>query len=115
MQLVVRVMEGHHQEMKSKQFQNEEIWLNRQTAMQYLLQSYEDNIKKKKEKEVSVKKNIRLLPFCWFICTQSIMLRYSFDITGGFSLVLLLANQIRYILIMTLKEVYIVYPGTQEL
>lgn len=33
MQVVVRVMEGHHQEMRFEQFEKEETGLNKETAM----------------------------------------------------------------------------------
>lgn len=46
-------MEGHDQEMRFKQYKNEENRLNWQTAIQYFLQSWDSILKKKKKGEVS--------------------------------------------------------------
>lgn len=45
-------------------------------------------------------------------CIQNIMLRYRLDITGGFFPVLYFANQIRNLLVIIFKKVYLVYTAT---
>lgn len=55
-------------------------------------------------------KSISLPPFCCSTCIQTIIFRYNFDITVGFSLSLYFANQIRNLSVKTLK-VCLVYPN----